>query len=77
MVCVFQTTLPSRMRRAVTLPRKVQHGYSGFSERVSSHEAAGMYAMPSWTTGGALRRTASCSSGLFRQNSLPLAASSA
>ena len=76
-VCVFHTTLPSRTRSAVTLPRNVQHGYSGFSARDSSHDDAPMYATPSTTRGGALRRTASCSSGRLRQTSFPVAASSA
>ena len=46
-VCVFHATLPSRTRSAMTLPRNVQHGYSGFSARDSSHDDAAMYATPS------------------------------
>ena len=37
-------SLPSRTRSAVMLPRNVQQGYSGLSERDSSHDATGMYA---------------------------------
>ena len=53
------------------LPRNVQQGYSGLSDRDSSHDATATYAMPSCTTGGALKRTASCSSGRFLQTSWP------
>src|SRR5260370_3087711 len=44
---VFQTTEPARTRNALRLPRKVQQAYCGSSERVSSHDAAGMYTSPS------------------------------
>src|SRR5215204_7044827 len=76
-VCVFHTTLPSRTRMATMLPLNVQHGYSGLSDRDSSHEATATYAMPSCTTGGALKRTASWSSGRFLHTSCPFDASSA
>ena len=41
MVYVFHTSEPSLMRRATTLPRKVQQGYSGLVVRPSSQEATG------------------------------------
>ena len=43
----FHTCSPSRIRSATTLPRKVQQGYVGSSDRVSSHEATGTNTLPS------------------------------
>src|SRR5882672_12949532 len=48
---VCHTIEPSLALSAVTLPRKVQHGYSGSTERVSSHDAAGMNTTPSLIAG--------------------------
>ncbi len=59
---VFHARDPSRTRSAVTLPRNVQHGYSGSIARVSSHEAAGTNTSPLCTAGDPVSRVASCSS---------------
>src|SRR5262249_61981566 len=75
-VYVFQTEEPSRIRRAVTLPRNVQHGYCGSSARVSSQEAAGTNTTPLSAAAVAVRRVASCASTRRFQWSLPERASS-
>src|SRR5260370_40251348 len=59
---VFQTTEPSRTCNAVRLPRKVQQAYCGSSERVSSHDAAGVYTIPAFAVGDAVRGVALLSS---------------
>src|SRR5258706_15910350 len=74
---VCQTIEPSLALSAVTLPRKVQQGYSGSTERVSSHDAAGTNTTPVSTAGGAVRGAASCGSARLVQSCLPVFASSA
>jgi len=54
----FHTTEPSAMRTAVMLPRNVQHSYAESFERVSSHDAAGTNATPSWSAKAPVRRVA-------------------
>src|SRR5690349_12739473 len=75
MVYVFHTCAPSATRRAVMLPRNVQHSYAGFVERVSSQDAAGKNATPLCTAGAPVSRVASCCSTFFFQICLPLDAS--
>jgi len=74
---VFHTTAPSLTRTAVTLPRKVQHGYAGSSARVSSHEAAGMKATSPCIAIDPVSRVASCSSTRLLQRAVPVLASTA
>src|SRR2546422_11639868 len=62
---VFHARDPSRMCNAVTLPRNVQHGYSGFSARVSSQDAAGTNTLPLNATGAAVNRAPSGPSSFF------------
>src|SRR4030081_3516479 len=74
---VCHTIEPSFALSAVTLPRKVQHGYSESTERFSPQEAAGTNTTPFSTAGEAVRRAASCGSTRLVQRCLPVRASSA